>query len=57
MDSFSAGNEGTSWLMLSIFFPPVHPTSKLAEEWCKEVEKRIEGRVKISHNAPQKRVA
>jgi hypothetical protein len=45
MDSFSAGNEETSWFMLSIFFPPVHPISKLAEEWCKEVEKRIEGRV------------
>jgi len=43
MDSFSAGNEETSWFMLSIFFPPVHPISKLAEEWCKEVDKRTEG--------------
>jgi TRAP-type C4-dicarboxylate transport system substrate-binding protein len=26
-------------LRYSNFFPPVHPISKLAEEWCKEVEK------------------
>lgn len=36
-------------LRYSNFFPPVHPISKLAEEWCKEVEKRTEGRVKISY--------
>jgi len=29
------------------FFPPVHEISKLSEEWCKEVEKRTNGRVKI----------
>jgi TRAP-type C4-dicarboxylate transport system substrate-binding protein len=38
-------------LRYSNFFPPVHPISKLAEEWCKEVEKRTDGRVKISYFA------
>jgi TRAP-type C4-dicarboxylate transport system substrate-binding protein len=36
-------------LRYSNFFPPVHPISKLAEEWIKEVEKRTEGRVKITY--------
>lgn len=36
-------------LRYSNFFPPVHPISKLAEEWCKEVEKRTNGRVKVSY--------
>lgn len=36
-------------LRYSNFFPPVHPISKLAEEWCKEVEKRTEGRVTVSY--------
>ncbi len=29
------------------FFPPVHPISKLGEEWGKEVEKRTNGKVKV----------
>jgi TRAP-type C4-dicarboxylate transport system substrate-binding protein len=32
-------------LKFSTFFPPVHPISKLNEEWCKEVETRTNGRV------------
>ena len=36
-------------LRYSNFFPPVHPISKLSEEWCKEVEKRTNGRVKITY--------
>jgi len=36
-------------LRYSNFFPPVHPISKLAEEWIKEVEKRTNGRVKVSY--------
>jgi TRAP-type transport system periplasmic protein len=36
-------------LRYSNFFPPAHPISKLAEEWIQEVEKRTEGRVKISY--------
>ncbi len=31
----------------SSFFPPTHIQSKLAEQWCKEVEKRTNGEVKI----------
>ena len=34
-------------LRYSNFFPPVHAISKLSEEWCKEIEKRTNGRVKI----------
>ncbi|MEJ2057468.1 MAG: TRAP transporter substrate-binding protein [Desulfofustis sp.] len=31
------------------FFPPFHIQSKLAESWCKEVEKRTDGAVKINY--------
>jgi len=31
------------------FFPPVHGQSKLAESWCREVEKRTNGAVKIDY--------
>jgi len=33
----------------SNFFPPFHIQSKLAESWCKEVEKRTNGQVKIDY--------
>lgn len=36
-------------LKYSSFFPPTHIQSKLAESWCKEVEKRTEGRVKVEY--------
>jgi TRAP-type C4-dicarboxylate transport system substrate-binding protein len=36
-------------LTYSNFFPPTHIQSKLAEQWCKEVEKRTQGRVKIDY--------
>jgi TRAP-type C4-dicarboxylate transport system substrate-binding protein len=36
-------------LKYSNFFPPTHIQSKLAEAWCKEVEKQTEGRVKIEY--------
>jgi TRAP-type C4-dicarboxylate transport system substrate-binding protein len=38
-------------LRYSNFFPPVHAISKLSEAWCKEVEKRTDGRVKIIYFA------
>ncbi len=41
--------EKTVKLRYSNFFPPAHPISKLSEEWCKEVEKRTNGRVKITY--------
>jgi TRAP-type C4-dicarboxylate transport system substrate-binding protein len=39
----------TVTLKYSNFFPPTHIQSKLSEEWCKEVEKQTEGRVKIEY--------
>ncbi len=43
------GQEKVVKLRYSNFFPPVHPISKLAEEWIKEVETRTNGRVKVSY--------
>ena len=31
------------------FFPPTHVQSQLPESWCKEVEKRTNGQVKITY--------
>jgi len=36
-------------LTYSNFFPPSHIQSKLAAAWCKEVEKRTHGKVKITY--------
>jgi len=36
-------------LTYSNFFPPTHIQSKLAEAWCKEVEKRTNGKVKVEY--------
>lgn len=36
-------------LNYSNFFPPTHIQSKLSESWCKEVEKRTNGEVKIDY--------
>ncbi|MGE4557949.1 MAG: TRAP transporter substrate-binding protein [Desulfovibrionaceae bacterium] len=36
-------------LTYSNFFPPSHIQSKLAESWCREVEKRTGGKVKIDY--------
>lgn len=36
-------------LTYSNFFPPTHIQSKLAESWCKEIEKRTDGKVKIDY--------
>ncbi len=36
-------------LTYSNFFPPFHIQSKLAEAWCKEVENRTNGRVRIDY--------
>jgi len=40
-------------LTYSNFFPPAHIQSKLAEAWCREVEKRTDGKVKIDYYAGQ----
>jgi TRAP-type transport system periplasmic protein len=36
-------------LRFSNFFPALHKNSIIAQEWCKEVEKRTGGRVKITY--------
>jgi len=36
-------------LTYSNFFPPTHIQSKLAESWCKEVEKRTQGQVVVEY--------
>ena len=36
-------------LTYSNFFPPTHVQSKLADAWCKEVEKRTNGEVKVEY--------
>jgi TRAP-type C4-dicarboxylate transport system substrate-binding protein len=36
-------------LKYSNFFPPRHPIAILTGDWCKEVEKRTNGRVKITY--------
>jgi TRAP-type C4-dicarboxylate transport system substrate-binding protein len=41
--------EKTVKLRYSNFFPPMHAISKLSDEWCKEIEKRTKGRVKITY--------
>jgi TRAP-type C4-dicarboxylate transport system substrate-binding protein len=40
-------------LTYSNFFPPTHIQSQLAESWCREVEKRTDGQVKIDYYAGQ----
>ncbi len=35
-------------LKYASFMPPTHPIAKLSEEWCKELEKRTNGRVKTA---------
>jgi len=39
----------TITLKYSNFFPPTNQISKLADQWCKEVEKRTNGRVKVDY--------
>jgi TRAP-type C4-dicarboxylate transport system substrate-binding protein len=41
----------TVQLKLSTFFPPSHEHAKITAEWCKEVEKRTQGRVKARQYA------
>ncbi|MBP1730123.1 MAG: TRAP-type C4-dicarboxylate transport system, periplasmic component [Deltaproteobacteria bacterium] len=36
-------------LRYSNFFPPMHPISKLSDDWGKEIDKRTNGRVKVTY--------
>ena len=49
----SIKTEAAIKLTYSNFFPPTHIQSKLAEAWCKEVEKRTNGRVVVEYYAGQ----
>ena len=42
-------NADTVKLTYSNFFPPGHIQSKLAEAWCKEIEKRTNGAVVVEY--------
>lgn len=46
---FGAAAKAETVLTYSNFFPPTHIQSKLAEEWCAEVEKRTGGEVKVQY--------
>jgi TRAP-type transport system periplasmic protein len=40
---------GTIKLKYASFMPPVHKQSLLSKQWCKELEKRTNGRVKVTY--------
>jgi len=35
-------------LKYASFMPPMHPIAQLSDQWCKELEKRTDGRVKVA---------
>lgn len=44
-----AHSEDVIKLKFANWFPPTHKMSMVAEEWCKEVEKRTNGKVKVTY--------
>jgi TRAP-type transport system periplasmic protein len=44
-----AAEEKVVRLRFANYFPPVHAISKISEEWIKDVEKRTNGRIKITY--------
>jgi TRAP-type transport system periplasmic protein len=49
--SVSFGQDKPISLRFSTFFPPTHPLAVITADWCKEVEKRTNGRVKVKQFA------
>jgi len=47
--AFCFAQQKTITLRYSNFFPAPHKNSILADQWCKEVEKRTDGKVKINY--------
>lgn len=47
--SSSQADEKVTKLKYSNFFPPSHKNSILSEQWGKEIEKRTNGRVKVTY--------
>jgi TRAP-type C4-dicarboxylate transport system substrate-binding protein len=45
------GQEKQIQLRYSTFFPPSHENAKITDAWCKEVEKRTNGKVRVRHYA------
>ena len=48
MATGSQGKEKVTELTYSIFFPPTHSQCKAAVSWAEEIEKRSDGRIKIT---------
>ena len=48
-DHVHAADEPVIKLRYSTFFPPTHPIGILGDEFCKEIEKRTNGKVKITY--------
>ncbi|MBW2649672.1 MAG: TRAP transporter substrate-binding protein [Deltaproteobacteria bacterium] len=48
MAAGSQGKEKVTELTYSIFFPPTHSQCKAAVSWAEEIEKRSDGRIKIT---------
>ncbi len=49
LPQFAAAQDKVIKLNYSNFFPAPHKNSILAEQWCKEIEKRTNGKVKITY--------
>jgi TRAP-type C4-dicarboxylate transport system substrate-binding protein len=49
--SYAFSQDKSVTLRFSTFFPPTHENGKITADWCKEVEKRTQGRIKIRHYA------
>jgi TRAP-type transport system periplasmic protein len=47
----AASSSETVTLRFSTFFPPRHKLAIVTQEWCNEVEKRTNGKVKVRHYA------
>lgn len=49
MSSLSQAEDKAIGFRYSSFFPPANKISVLSDQWCKEVEKRTNGRVKVDY--------
>ncbi len=47
----ASAQDKTVTLRYSTFFPVSHPNAAISADWCKEVEKRTHGKVKVRHYA------
>jgi TRAP-type C4-dicarboxylate transport system substrate-binding protein len=48
MPAPSSAAESVIRLKYASFMPPLHPITQLSDQWCKELEKRTNGRVKVA---------